>query len=139
MKEGEFLKIFLKSAASAAICALATFSVIFLFIPLIAKGIPDIIWITAAVIISSSAAFFIFEKLLPAKPFYVLLSPVLQLLLLLIFAKPIARFCGFDIESGFGFFEFLGYSIPWIFGATAAQLFTLLISGKLCKGKELDR
>lgn len=127
------------SIAAAAICGAVTFAVVFFLVPAFASGIPDFLWMAANVIFACGAALLIFEKLLPAKPLFVLASAVFQFILLLIFAKPVSDLLGFNLDSGFGGFEFIGFSVPWIIGTTAAQFITLLIFRKLYRGKEPER
>lgn len=133
------MKNFIHSTVAAVLCGAVTFGVIFFLIPTVAVGVPDFVWITANIVLACAAAFFIFEKLIPTKPLYILAAPIFELVLILIFAEHAADSVGINLDSAFGGFEFAGFALPWIFGATAAQLITLLISKKLCKGKELNR
>lgn len=128
------------SIGAAAVCGAATFAVVFFLVPAVASGVPDFLWMAANVIIACVSAVLIFEKLIPASPIYIPASAVFQFILLLIFADPVSDLLGINLDSGFGGFEFfVGFALPWIIGTTAAQLITLLIFRKLCKGKELNR
>lgn len=128
----------LNNLLAGTFCGLLTFGTTFFLVPFAASGVPDFIWILADIIISCAAAVLIFKKLFSVSLLSVLISPLIQFILLFVLSVPAARSIGISMNGAFGAFELMGFAVPLIFGTFAAQLITLFIINRFCKGKELN-
>ena len=121
------MKKFLPSVFAGTICGAATFVTTFFLVPKIASGIPDFLWIGAALILSCVFALLIFKKIIPAPIYYIFISFLVQLLLAFVFKKTVSLSVGINLDSAFGFFELIGFVFPLILGTTFAQFSVLFI------------
>lgn len=111
---------------SAFTCCILTFSINFFLIPRMMSGIPDVLWMTAMILLPLGAAWLFYEKFSRPAPGLLFAGMGIQCLLLVVMAGPISLAFGASIEHTLGWFEYIGAAFPWPLVVTLAQ-FLLIV------------
>ncbi len=120
-------KDFKENLLPCIICNIVTFTFVFRLIPLVCKGAPDYIWISARIVFAAAAATLLRIKNKNVTPFTYFIASLTQDFMAVIFQKPIAGLQGMGNLSGIGGFEYFGSVYMWITGITFLQVFVIAI------------
>ena len=115
---------------SAFTCCILTFSIDFLLIPRLMRGIPDILWMAAMVLLPLGAAWLFYEKFSRPAPGLLFAGMGIQYLLLIVMAGPISQDFGSSIEHTLGWFEYIGAAFPWPLAVTLVQFLMIVLIRK---------
>lgn len=115
---------------SAFTCCILTFSIDFLLIPRLMRGIPDILWMAAMVLLPLGAAWLFYEKFSRPVPGLLYAGMGIQYLLLIVMAGPISQAFGSSIAHTLGWFGYIGAAFPWPLVVTLAQFLMIVLIRK---------
>lgn len=115
----------MKSALRTALCSLTTFALVFYLIPaLLARGIPDILWMTLEIILPAILAALMLKNV---RPTWIFLNLPIHYGLLILLAAPLSRFWGSPIDRSLGWFSYIGSTFFWPIVLTIVQFVVLWI------------
>ena len=115
---------------SAFTCCILTFSIDFLLIPRLMRGIPDILWMAAMVLLPLGAAWLFYEKFSRPAPGLLFAGMGIQYLLLIVMAGPISQDFGSSIEHTLGWLEYIGAAFLWPLAVTLVQFLMIVLIRK---------
>ena len=99
-------------------CGVISFLCSFIMIPVLFWGTPDVLWITALILVPSVLGIVLFWKTERYLLAYVILSAVIQYGLLIVLAGPVSGLWGMSITRTLGWLEYIGatFLFPAIVG-----------------------
>ena len=102
----------------AAECGVISFLCSFIMIPILFWGAPDVLWITALILVPSVLGIVLFWKTERYLLAYVILSALIQYGLLIVLAGPVSGLWGMSITRTLGWLEYIGatFMFPAIVG-----------------------
>lgn len=115
---------------SALTCAILTFSIDFFLIPRLMRGVPDILWMAAMLLLPLGAAWLFYKKLSQPAAGLLFGGMGIQYLLLIGMAAPISQLFGNSIAHGLGWFSYIGAVFPWPLVVTLAQFLMIVFIRK---------
>ena len=120
----------IKPIVIAIICGLLSFIIDTFLIP--KSGIPDLIWITACIVLPCVVAIILFEIKNQIAPVYLFVGLIGQYIMLTVFADTVSKLWGIQIHGGgFGDLQYIYEAIIWPLGITLAQFISIICFRKL--------
>lgn len=99
-------------------CGVISFLCSFIMIPVFFWGTPDVLWITALILVPSVLGIVLFWKTERYLLAYVILSALIQYGLLIVLAGPVSGLWGMSVTRTLGWLEYIGatFMFPAIVG-----------------------
>lgn len=99
-------------------CGVISFLCSFIMIPVLFWGTPDVLWITALILVPSVLGIVLFWKTERYLLAYVILSALIQYGLLIVLAGPVSGLWGMSVTRTLGWLEYIGatFMFPAIVG-----------------------